>query len=99
MLKKRQKEIIEHLFKTNKKEYNLAKAAEELSELSLVLQQKALKPTKVDDQEILDEIGDVIIRLKVLKKMFNKDKIKLRITHKLTLFEGYINKGLYKGGI
>jgi NTP pyrophosphatase (non-canonical NTP hydrolase) len=93
------KDVINYLLLTNKPEYTMAKAAEEFTELALVLQQKALKPTKVDDQEIIDEIGDCIIRLKMLKKMYSKKKIKERVSLKLNQYEGYINEGKYQGGI
>ncbi len=97
--KMRNKDIIDYLLLTNKPSYNLAKAAEEFAELSLVLQQKALKPNKVDDQEIIDEIGDCIIRLKIIKQMFDKQKIRDRVNKKLSTYNDYINKGLYESGI
>jgi NTP pyrophosphatase (non-canonical NTP hydrolase) len=93
------KDIINYLVLTNKPDYTLAKAAEECQELGLVLNQKVLKPTKVDDQEIIDEIGDVIIRLRMLKKIYSKKKINERISLKLKQFEGYINEDKYIGGI
>ena len=67
--------IIDTLKERNGYHYNLHKASEEFQELALVLTQKLLKPTKVDDQEIIDEIGDCIIRLDILKKMFDNKKI------------------------
>ena len=97
---KEQKIVLKHLLETNTVKYNLAKAAEELSELSLILQQKALKKTEnFDDQHIIDEIGDVEIRMYILKKMFPKQKIKDRILYKISKFKEYIDKGLYIGGI
>ena len=61
------KELIKYLANNNDYKYNLLKASEELQELSLVLTQMALKKDKVNPQEVIDEIGDVEIRLKVLK--------------------------------
>ena len=90
------KQIIDHLTKENGFEYNLHKASEELQELALVLTQKLTKPTKVDDQAIIDEIGDVMIRLRILKNIYPKDKIKERIKYKLSKFREYIDNKLYK---
>jgi hypothetical protein len=90
-----QDEIIEHLFLNNGTKYNLHKASEEMQELGLVLNQYLLKPTKVDEQEIIDEIGDVKIRLAILEKMFPTDKIQARVDYKLSKFQEYIDRKLY----
>lgn len=92
---KEQVKIIDHLVVNNGDKYNMHKAAEEFQELGLVLTQKLLKPTKVDDQEIIDEIGDCMIRLEILKKMYPMDKIEKRIDKKLTNFKTYIDHKLY----
>ena len=73
------KELIKYLVENNDYKYNLLKTAEELQELSLVLTQMALKKEKVDKQEIIDEIGDVKIRLKVIQHFFSRKKVKERI--------------------
>ena len=93
------KELIKYLIKNNDYKYNLLKASEELQELSLVLTQMALKKEKVDKQEVIDEIGDVKIRLKVIQYFFNRKKVKERIKFKLNKFRSYIKEGKYKGGI
>lgn len=95
MLKEERKKIISHLHDNNGYEYNLRKAAEECQELALVLIQKLNKPTKVDDQAIIEEIGDVKIRIKILSKMFSKEKIKERVIFKLSKFKGYIDNKEY----
>lgn len=89
-------EIIEYLFKNNGDKYNLHKASEECQELGLVLNQFILKPTKVDKQEIIDEIGDVIIRIEILKKMFPMDEINKRIDYKLSKYKEYIDHKQYE---
>lgn len=93
------KELIKYLVENNDYKYNLLKTAEELQELSLVLTQMALKKEKVDKQKVIDEIGDVKIRLKVIQHFFNKKKVKERIKFKLDKFRSYIKEGKYKGGI
>ena len=90
-----QEQIIQYLFEKNGKRYNLHKASEECQELGLVLNQYLLKPTKVDEQEIIDEMGDVIIRLEVLKKMFPEDKINERVAYKLSKYQEYIDHEKY----
>lgn len=82
------KKLVEH----NTYTYNLSKASEELQELSLALIQKINKPAKVDDQEIIDEIGDVKIRLAVLNELFDKNKIDIRVKLKKKKFERFLKK-------
>lgn len=91
------KELIEYLVNNNDYKYNLLKTAEELQELSLVLTQMALKEEKVKKQEVIDEIGDVTIRLKVLKHFFNKHKINTRIQYKLDKLKSYVANNKYIG--
>jgi hypothetical protein len=91
------KELIKYLVDNNDYKYNLLKAAEELQELALVLTQMALKEEKVDKQEVIDEIGDVQIRLKVLKHLFSKSKIKKRVQYKLDKLKSYIADNKYIG--
>lgn len=91
-----QEEIINHLVHTNGLKYNLHKASEECQELGLVLNQYLLKPKKVDTQEIIDEIGDVIIRLEILKRMFSQESIQKRVDFKLGKFKEYIDHKLYE---
>lgn len=93
------KELIKYLVDNNDYKYNLLKTAEELQELALVLTQMALKKDKVNKQEVIDEIGDVKIRLKVIQHFFSRKKVKIRINFKLNKFRSYIKEGKYKGGI
>lgn len=79
------KEIIKKIHENNPWEFNHLKTAEELSELLEVILKKITKrgsDHEPPDQEIVDEIGDVIIRLKVLKNYY--PGVKTRITNKLT---------------
>lgn len=95
------KTMISVLAETNDYKYNLLKTVEELSELSEVLMKKVLKVDKKQptDEEIIDEIGDVYIRIKVLSKLFNEKAVSKRIRLKLRKFREYLNEGKYKGGI
>jgi hypothetical protein len=91
------KELIKYLVENNDYKYNLLKTAEELQELSLVLTQMALKKEKVDKQEVIDEIGDVKIRLKVIQHFFSRKKVKQRIRFKLDKLKSYIADNKYIG--
>ena len=75
-------DLIDYLVENNTHEYNLHKASEEFQELSLILTQKLLKSEQIEEQAIIDEIGDCIIRLEILKKKFPIDKIQARIDKK-----------------
>ena len=90
------KGIIDILVERNGYHYNLHKSSEELQELSLILTQKLLKPNKVKEQAIIDEIGDVIIRLEILQKIFDKEKVEKRIAYKLGKFHEYVDHNSYK---
>ncbi len=91
------KELIKHLVENNDYKYNLLKAAEELQELSLILTQMALKEEKVSKQAVIDEIGDVKIRLKVLKFFFDKNRVKERIEFKMNKLKSFVRDNKYIG--
>lgn len=94
--------VFEHLAETNSWEYNHLKAIEELSELTEVLIKRVTKkggPKEPKKQEVIDEIGDVIIRLEVLSKLYGNAAVGERTIAKLTKMEGYINENKYTGSI
>lgn len=96
-MQKDEKQIVyNYLLEVNDKQYNLTKTAEELQELALILIQKNNKPQQIRDEKIIEEIGDVMIRLKVLKKSYPKELIKARINYKLNKFFTYIKEQKYK---
>lgn len=90
-------ELILHLVEKNDYKYNLLKAAEELQELSLILTQMALKEEKVSKQAVIDEIGDVKIRLKVLEFFFDKSRVKERIEFKMNKLKSFVRDNKYIG--
>jgi len=89
-------EIIEQLILMNGEFYNLHKATEELQELSLILTQKLLKPEQVNVQQIIDEIGDVLLRMEIVKSFFSEEQIQARISKKEADFAKWIKEGTYK---
>lgn len=84
------------LLEKNDVNYNKLKAAEEFQELSLALMQQVLKPTKVGDQEVIDEIGDCIIRMAIITSMYDEKKIAERLNYKIDKFFEYVEGGEYK---
>lgn len=88
--------IYDHMAHNNTRKYNRLKAVEELQELALILVQKVNKPEKVNDQQIIDEIGDVKIRLEVLERIFSSDAINERINNKLNQFRRFIESEKHK---
>lgn len=90
-------QLINHLVQNNDYKYNLLKTAEELQELALVLTQMALKDGKVDKQEVIDEIGDVKIRLRVLEHFFSRKRVVKRIEFKMKKLKEYVLKNKYIG--
>lgn len=90
--------VVNHMALNNGQEYNFRKTAEELMELALVLLQTINKKQHgaPDEQEIIDEIGDVIIRLEVLKRLYSDEKINQRIKFKMDKFQAYIDTKKYR---
>ena len=93
---------INKMVETNEYWYNFDKTIEELFELGEVLMKKKLKlggDKEPTNQAIIEEIGDVQIRLDVLKKLFGEDAVNKRIEDKLAKFEGFYKEGKYIGKI
>lgn len=85
-------DVLEYIENNNGLTYNLQKSSEEFQELSLVLLQKSLKPYKVNDQEVIDEIGDSIIRLYVLMSIYDREKVGDRICEKVKKYRKLIEE-------
>lgn len=95
-LSEEQEEIIDYLHTNNGYQFNLHKASEECQELGLILNQYLLKSKgMIPEQAIIDEVGDVYIRMEILKKMFSNEMIQKRIDYKLGKFKEYVDHKLY----
>jgi hypothetical protein len=88
-MKKEEKELLRNISKNNQPLYNKLKCIEELSELSTILLQHLTKTDRVNEQEIIDEIGDVKIRLEILTDLFGRSKVKERVKYKLKKYHEY----------
>ncbi len=97
------KEICEILAKQNSFKYNLSKASEECSELNLVLLQTLNKKGKhvPNIQEVIDEIGDVFLRVHILMIAMgiSDEVVRQRVYKKATKYASWLKSGDYKGGI
>ena len=91
------KELVKYLADNNDRDYNLLKASEECQELSLILTQLLSKGAS--DKDIIEEIGDVLFRVDVLKHLFDKDKIAERKAYKIDKCKKYIEEGKYNNKI
>ena len=58
------------------------KLAEECMELALIITQQLNKPKLDFEDDIIDEIGDVKWRLKLVEKYYNSKRIEERINYK-----------------
>lgn len=94
MNQKDKKEVYNYMINKNERNYNVLKIAEECQELSLILIQSLSKG--VSEEKIIEEIGDVKFRLKVLESYYDKNAIKERINKKLEKNLKYINEKKYK---
>jgi len=89
------KKLIKKIVNRNSKEYNILKTIEELNELSTALAQTLNKPYKDYSSSIIEEIGDVKIRIKMLEEIFSKKSIKERIEFKLNKFKEYLENNSF----
>jgi NTP pyrophosphatase (non-canonical NTP hydrolase) len=94
--------ILDTLIETNSRRYNLEKCVEECLELAEVLMKKVLKeggPKEPDNSAIIEELGDVQIRVWLLSKIFGESAVEDRIKYKLNKFTEYLAEEKYIGKI
>jgi NTP pyrophosphatase (non-canonical NTP hydrolase) len=93
-------EIVEAVVKNNTLQFTMSKTAEECSELATVLLQGINKRHDFPKKQIIEEIGDVEWRIKILKKHLGIEKeVEDRINYKKEKLKSYLEKGKYKGGM
>lgn len=92
--------IVEEVVKNNVLSFTISKTAEECAELGAVLLQAINKKHNFPKQEIIEEIGDVEWRLRILKKQLGiEEEVNKRIEYKKEKLRVYLEKGQYKGGM
>ena len=76
--------LISNIIKANNVEYNKLKAVEEMTELNEVLIKSMTKrpDLRPDDKSVIEEIGDVFVRLNVIKHMYGAEAVDARIAYK-----------------
>ncbi len=101
LLTKKPEDIITKMAETNSWEYNIDKTIEELFELGEVLMKRKLKGSNwgATNKQIIDEVGDVEIRIRVLRKLLGEESINSRVEEKLAKFKGFFEQGKYIGSI
>jgi len=95
--------LFRYLAKNNNEKFLLAKTCEELTELQEVLlkMMNKIDPHKPTKDHLIEEIGDVYIRLEMLMERFKISvwEINVRKVYKANKFIGYLNEGKYKYNI
>jgi len=95
-------QTLERMIEYNEPDYNLLKCIEELAELQEKLIKKVIKkggPKEPRDEEIIEEIGDVAIRISILFKLFGETRCEERVFYKLGKFKSYMDEEKYKGRV
>jgi len=79
-------------------EFNLRKVAEECAELNLIILQRLNKEDdgKIPDSRIIEEIGDVLLRVGVLMLHYGEEPVAQRIESKFQKLKGWMDKEKYK---
>lgn len=86
--------VYNYMITRNNKNYNTLKLIEELSELATILTQSLTKGA--EPEKIIEEIGDVKMRLKVVEARYSKELIQGRIDFKLKKNLKYLKQEKYK---
>lgn len=90
------KDKVNFLTKSIPEKYLILKTCEELSELNAVLLQYLNKgPSKVSKNDIIEEIGDVKLRIKLIESLFDKKKVNNRYKLKLNMIYKKIKNQIY----
>lgn len=95
--------VIQFLAENNDEKYIYTKLAEELNELSEICLKRAnKKPVNwPSESSLIEEMGDVSIRLDMLIVRLEIDTVKIedRIKYKVGKYLEYLKQGKYNGGI
>lgn len=96
MSKKLSKKLYCKIKSNNGYQYDCLKAIEELNELSAVLTQSLTKNKSDTQSKIIEEFGDVLFRLSILKLYFSESKINKRSFKKLSKSIEYLKTQKYE---
>lgn len=93
---------IERILDYNTEKGDYGKLMEELAELSEVVVKSYIKVEghKPPIEKVVEEIGDVLLRIDIIIRRLNiEEAVTERIENKLKKLTGYMDEGLYKGGV
>lgn len=90
------KELVEVIYQRNDDDYTILKAIEELNELATELTKSLTKPHRVDPKDITSEISDVMLRLELLKKLYNTQDISDSLKSKQDKWRRWVKENKYK---
>lgn len=93
------KDSIDRIVERNEPEFNYLKLLEELAELTEVVIKRHLKQPKYKPAmaKIVEEAGDVILRLKIFCRMEGiAEEVNKRVLNKLAKLENYIETNEFK---
>lgn len=94
------KELVKQLAESNQEQYNYLKLVEECTELNEAILKSINKIGRSDapsEQDIIDEMGDVFIRLRILSEKLGFEKVQARINYKLAQMGKWYYSGNYNG--
>lgn len=95
-MKKKMCEMFNVIVEYNNPSFNEHKAIEEMGELTTALMQRRTKPAGRNDQEVIDEIGDVLITVIILAYQYGIASVKKRMIKKLKKKRQHIKLGKYQ---
>lgn len=94
--------VTEHLAKTNNADYNFDKLMEEMHELAEVILKRRNKKGHVKEpplQDLIDELGDVKLRLEVVIKQVDETAVSNRVGKKAEAIANSIQTKQHTGRI
>lgn len=92
-------DVVQLATEANSKAFNILKAVEEASELTEVLTKYLTKAEgyRPSNEKITEEIGDMIVRCKIIAKIFGEEEVERRVKDKSNLLCTYYAKKLATG--
>ena len=88
--------VITRMANENQDLFNEQKLIEEMSELTKELTHRITKPRKYDPSKVIEELGDVKVRLEVLCARYGRGAVNARVNTKLKKFDKYLVEGPYE---
>lgn len=93
--------LVLHLASTNDRKYNIEKLLEEMFEVGEKLMKQKTKSEKYkpNDSDVIEELGDLQIRLAVVIEQYGLEAVQKRINDKSASLIKRADTGEYRGGL